>query len=471
MRVDNLIKITAEIGRVVFNSSYPSDKILSDFFRQKKQIGSKERKFASNTIYFVFRNYLFLKSASNYLNNKLKIDLSNDFENFIYIGIFYAYNFHEFFSDYDTVSLISKIESSLDINFLLKNHFGTSAEIVFEELKNFLQKLNEKTNNLTFELTEELTTIIEQRYSFPKFFLGKIYSSFTSKEELLAFLENSKMQAPIFLRVNTLKSTADKVLETLKKEQIDANISTSTKNALILKQRIQLSELEIFKSGDVEVQDEGSQMISYVLDPQENESILDACAGAGGKSLHIANLMKNKGLIIANDIEFKRLKEIPKRANRCGITSIQTHFLDLRNKRNTILNLNKGKLFDKVLVDAPCSGAGTIRRDPLKKYKINEKLILKLAENQLKILEFYSNYVRENGILQYSTCSILPEENKEVVYKFLKLHPEFIPEDISETLQKYQILAGRLEENFMFSIDFRNSNSDGFFMAKMKKVR
>jgi 16S rRNA (cytosine967-C5)-methyltransferase len=282
MRVDNLIKITAEIGRVVFNSSYPSDKILSDFFRQKKQIGSKERKFASNTIYFVFRNYLFLKSASNYLNNKLKIDLSNDFENFIYIGIFYAYNFHEFFSDYDTVSLISKIESSLDINFLLKNHFGTSAEIVFEELKNFLQKLNEETNNLTFELTEELTTIIEQRYSFPKFFLGKIYSSFTSKEELLAFLENSKMQAPIFLRVNTLKSTADKVLETLKKEQIDANISTSTKNALILKQRIQLSELEIFKSGDVEVQDEGSQIISYVLDPQENESILDACAGAGG---------------------------------------------------------------------------------------------------------------------------------------------------------------------------------------------
>lgn len=471
MRVDNLIKVTAEIGRIVFNSSYPSDKILSDFFRQKKQIGSKERKFASNTIYFVLRNYLFLKSASNYINNILKFDLSNDFENLIYIGIFYSHNFPEFFSDYDAASLISKIESSLDINLLLKNHFGISAEIVFEELKNYLKKLNVEIKNLSFELTDEFTNIIEQRYSFPKFLLGKIYSTFTSKEELLAFLENSKMQAPIFLRVNTLKSTADKVLETLKKEQIDANISTSTNNAIILQQRIQLSELEIFKSGDVEVQDEGSQIISYVLDPQENESILDACAGAGGKSLHIANLMKNKGLIIANDIEFKRLKEIPKRANRCGITSIQTHLLDLRNKRNTILNLNKGKLFDKVLVDAPCSGAGTIRRDPLKKYRINEKLILKLAENQFKILEFYSNYVRENGILQYSTCSILPEENKEVVYKFLKLHPEFIPEDISETLQKYKILAGRLEEKFMFSIDFRNANSDGFFMAKMKKVR
>jgi 16S rRNA (cytosine967-C5)-methyltransferase len=175
-------------------------------------------------------------------------------------------------------------------------------------------------------------------------------------------------------------------------------------------------------------------------------------------------------LIVANDIEFKRLKEIPKRANRCGIISIQTHFLDLRNKRNELLNLNKKKLFDKVLVDAPCSGSGTIRRDPMKKYRINDKLISKLSENQLNILEYYSKYVKKNGILVYSTCSILPQENKNIVSSFLKLHPEFIPDDISNSLEKFNIKVGRLENNFMFSIDFRDANSDGFFMAKLRRI-
>lgn len=471
MRVENLIKISSEICRIVFNSSYPSDKLLSDFFREKKHIGSKERKFASNTIYFLLRNYLFLENSLNFIKNLNKIELSNNnFENLIYLALFYSEHFPNYFPDYPANEMIARIESDINPKILLNNFFKSSADFIFQELEQYFIKLNKQIEDLQYELTEEFIQIIENRYSFPKFFLLKLFSTFKTKEELLFFLENSIKQAPIFLRVNTLKTKIEDILQTLQNEQIAAIKSPITNNAIILQQRVQLTELEIFKSGKVEVQDEGSQIISYVLDPQENDSVLDACAGAGGKSLHIADLMKDKGLIVANDIEFKRLKEIPKRANRCGIISIQTHFLDLRNKRNELLNLNKKKLFDKVLVDAPCSGSGTIRRDPMKKYRINDKLISKLSENQLNILEYYSKYVKKNGILVYSTCSILPQENKNIVSSFLKLHPEFIPDDISNSLEKFNIKVGRLENNFMFSIDFRDANSDGFFMAKLRRI-
>jgi len=222
-----------------------------------------------------------------------------------------------------------------------------------------------------------------------------------------------------------------------------------------------------FKNGYFEIQDEGSQLISLFLDPKPNEKVLDACAGAGGKSLHIAVLQQDLGEIIANDTEFARLKELPNRANRSGIKSIKVN-LTLKNTKRSILLPD---YFDKVLVDAPCSGLGTIRRDPIKKYKITNRILGKLTINQKNILQHYSKFVSRGGILVYSTCSILNEENIEIVNHFLNENPNFSPVNIQDFITSFNLYNKlRLVGPNYISIDFGTSSSDGFFMAKFKRI-
>jgi len=188
--------------------------------------------------------------------------------------------------------------------------------------------------------------------------------------------------------------------------------------------------------------------------------------------LHIAELMNNQGIVIANDIEYNRLKEIPKRAARSAITIIQTNN-SLKNNLDDLMNYNRNLCngFDKILVDAPCSGMGTIRRDPMRKYRINPHLLEKLKVNQLKILSEYSQYLKVGGILVYSTCSLLPDENEWVISEFLASNKNFQPDSLNQILQKNNIGIDNISaDTFMLNIDFTQSNSDGFFMARLKRI-
>ena len=254
-------------------------------------------------------------------------------------------------------------------------------------------------------------------------------------------------QADVILRVNTLKTTKEKLQAELFDLDIETEFLKGYPNALKLKERANVFQTEAFKEGLFEVQDASSQLVADFLDVQPGMRVVDTCAGAGGKTLHLASLMENKGQIIALDIYGNKLHELKRRAKRNGAHNIETRVID----STKVIK----KLYDKadrVLIDAPCSGLGVLRRNPDAKWKLEASFLEKIKATQQDILQQYSRIVKPGGKLVYATCSVLPSENQEQVKTFLKsdLGKDF------KFVEDKKILAHK-------------SGYDGFYMALMEK--
>jgi 16S rRNA (cytosine967-C5)-methyltransferase len=237
-------------------------------------------------------------------------------------------------------------------------------------------------------------------------------------------------QARVVLRTNTLKLTRDALQARL---QDDAGIETETlagcPDALVLGQRQNIFGLRAFNEGLFEVQDAGSQRIAPYLDAEPGMRVIDACAGAGGKTLHLAALLQNKGRILALDTEEWKLKELKKRARRAGANDlIETRLID----SNKVIKRLAASA-DRLLLDVPCSGLGVLRRNPDAKWKLSPEFLLRVREQQQEILRGYAAMLKPGGILVYSTCSILPSENRSQIDHFLAEHGdafEFLADDV-----------------------------------------
>lgn len=226
--------------------------------------------------------------------------------------------------------------------------------------------------------------------------------------------------ADVFLRANTLKVTTDELIKALEQEGIQVSkVSPELPDALRLSERKNVFITEAFKKGYFEVQDASSQMIAPLLGVQPGHRVVDACAGAGGKSLHMASLMKNKGKIISLDIHEWKLKELKVRARRDGVDVIETRVID----SNKVIKRMYDSA-DRVLLDVPCSGMGVLRRNPDSKWKLTSDEIQRLQDLQYEILTSYSPMVKKGGRLVYATCSLLPSENEKQVEKFLAEYGE-----------------------------------------------
>ncbi|EID75093.1 RsmB/NOP family class I SAM-dependent RNA methyltransferase [Imtechella halotolerans] len=227
-------------------------------------------------------------------------------------------------------------------------------------------------------------------------------------------LQALNQQAPVVLRTNTLKTTREKLHDLLLEIDVDSNFLKEYPEALQLKERSNVFTTDAFKNGLFEVQDASSQKVAHFLEVSPGMRIVDACAGAGGKTLHLASLMENKGQIIAMDIYENKLNELKRRAKRNGAHNIETRWIE-NNK--TIKKLHQKA--DRVLIDAPCSGLGVLRRNPDAKWKLKPEFIQEIQETQQQILQEYSKMVKPGGKLVYATCSILPSENQQQVDLFL----------------------------------------------------
>jgi len=254
-------------------------------------------------------------------------------------------------------------------------------------------------------------------------------------------------QADVILRVNTLKTTKEKLQAELFDLDIECDFLPDYPNALKLKERANVFSTEAFKNGFFEAQDASSQLVAEFLNVQPGMRVIDACAGAGGKTLHIASLMENKGQIIALDIYENKLHELKRRAKRNGAHNIEPRVID----STKVIK----KLYDKadrVLIDAPCSGLGVLRRNPDAKWKLQPEFIETIKITQQEILQQYSRMVKVGGQLVYATCSILPSENQQQVDKFLTTE------------------SGK---NFTFVKDKKvlahKSGFDGFYMALLER--
>ncbi len=227
-------------------------------------------------------------------------------------------------------------------------------------------------------------------------------------------------QARVILRTNTLKTNRKELQRLLHEEEIETEIVPSAPDALVLIERKNVFLSQAFKKGLFEVQDASSQLVAPFLDIKPGQKVIDTCAGAGGKTLHLASLMENKGQIIALDIHAHKLAELKKRAKRDGAHNIETRTIE----GTKAIKKLKGKA-DRVLIDAPCSGIGVLKRNPDSKWKLNADFIDRIRKTQAEILDQYASMVKTGGKLVYATCSILPSENEKQVKAFLTNHKEF----------------------------------------------
>jgi len=252
-------------------------------------------------------------------------------------------------------------------------------------------------------------------------------------------------QARVILRTNTLKTTRKELQKLLQDEEVLTEFVPQAPDALVLVERKNVFITQAFKNGLFEVQDASSQLVAAFLDVKPGQKVIDTCAGAGGKTLHLASLMENKGQIIAMDIYAHKLAELKKRAKRDGAHNIETRPIE----GSKSIKKFKGKA-DRVLIDAPCSGIGVLKRNPDSKWKLNAEFLDRIRKTQAEILDQYASMVKDGGKMVYATCSILPSENEKQVETFLEKHKDF------------KLVKDK-------KVSPAESGFDGFYMALLEK--
>ncbi len=298
-------------------------------------------------------------------------------------------------------------------------------------------------------------------YSIPIWLAKKWINTFGFKDaETLCDQINTIPE--ITLRVNTLKTDRSSLLELMGNHVKTIETTPYADQGLCFTSPdMPIREMEEFNQGLFQIQDEAAQMVTQLLAPEPGERILDACAGLGGKTGHIAQMMKNKGTLTAVDVEAEKLNTLTLEAKRLGIDIVRTKSADLL--KMSIKNF--GDYFDRVLIDAPCTGLGVLRRNPDTKYKRTKKDIQRLAGKQKKMLNAAANLVKPGGILVFAVCSCEKEENEEVVEHFLNKRKDF---SIDKDVQSDNYLKLITEDGFIKTYPAAN-NMDGFFAARLKR--
>lgn len=378
--------------QVIFTEDKYADKVIEKTLKENPKFGGRDRRFVAETTYDIVRNYRLLNHLTNNSNNFWEI---------------------------------------LGVHFIIK-YLPIPPEREFKHL-------NEKT------ILDALKSIKDNSIlqSYPEW-LWNLCQSELGEERWQIEAKSLNEQAKVVLRVNTLKTKKEILKKHLAEKEIEVDTVDNFESALVLKERQNVFGNELFKLGLFELQDAGSQAISEFLEVEPGMRVIDACAGGGGKTLHISALMQNKGRIISMDVTQWKLDELKKRARRATASNIEPRLIE---GTKTIKRLENTA--DRLLLDVPCSGLGVIKRNPDAKWKLDFEFIERTKALQHKILNDYSIMTKKGGFLVYSTCSLLPSENRMQVDEFLKNNKGF------EFIKDKSILPS---EGF-----------DGFYMALIKR--
>lgn len=304
---------------------------------------------------------------------------------------------------------------------------------------------------------------LEIQCELPDWVIEKLRRRFDERA-LLALARGFLQSAPLDLRVNPLKISRQGAMERLAKDGIRSLATPYSPNGLRLHGRPAINRHPLFLEGSVEVQDEGSQLLCHLLAPKRGEMVVDFCAGAGGKTLALGALMRSTGRLYAFDISPKRLAGLKPRLARSGLSNVHPQRIDGANDAR--VKRLAGKI-DRVLVDAPCSGLGTLRRNPDMKWRQTPRDLAELIERQEAILAGAARLVKPGGRLVYATCSILDEENRAVAGRFLAGNTQFRPRRAGEVLKKERI---DLEMNDYFEVWPHLHGTDAFFAAVFERA-
>lgn len=403
--------------RSILPLEHPADATLRYFF-QHERIGSKERALVAETIFGVLRHRLFLEQACAQEATPRRMSLA-------YWIRFGGYNLREL------EPLLMHGESSW---------LGQVKAISLATLPLPVQA----------ELPE---WVIEQ------------LQPTMSDEMILALGRSMQSPAPLDLRVNTLLATRDEVLQTFRSEGMDALPTPYSPIGIRLKNKPALAGHPLFLSGKIEVQDEGSQLLGYLLAPKRSDMVVDFCAGAGGKTLMLGAMMQSQGRLYALDVSEKRLANLKPRLKRSGLSNLHPQLISHEN--DSRIKRLYGKI-DRVLVDAPCSGLGTSRRNPDIKFRQSPESVTGYTRMQASILASASKLLKPGGRLVYATCSFLPQENHAIIDAFLNEHPAFILRPAGEILAQNKI---PLESKTYLQLLPSLHGTDAFFTAVLERVK
>ncbi len=409
------IEAIIEVLKTYSQDLTPLDAHLSFYFKARRYIGSKDRQAIASRIYGIFRHYAHLSWWALLRGVSLNSISAQ------------------------AAARLQVLAYLIEIEKMERAKIG----ILFNGEKYSPNKLNDQERQLLSVTIADSTPPLWVRGEFPEWLQPQLEAVFGS--DLLPHMQAFQEEAPVDIRTNTLKINRDTLQGQLKLEKIKADPLPESPVALRLSERQPLTATKAFRDGLFEVQDLGSQKIAEFLDVMPGQSILDLCAGAGGKTLSIAAQMENKGKLVAMDTAGWRLQKARLRLKRAGVNNTECRVLD--EDGLSWLKRQKGR-FDRVLIDAPCSGTGTWRRNPEQKWKLTQTEIDRLHEIQLGLLHQAAPLLKPGGKLVYATCSVLKVENEDVIAKFLNKNEKF-------SLEKQERLTPL------------HNHTDGFFMVTL----
>ncbi len=436
MKPSSLYGHTAELLDVFRASNAPADAVVRDFFRKRHYLGSRDRRFIGDVYYGVLRHFKRLRDRCGRTLKELGVPPPPSQPSLMFAVA------HE---------LLLRNASPADLFDQITGLW--LALVPGVDCRSFCETFTQAGESRSVDTAERLSI----RHSMPEFVIRQWLDRY-GEQETANLCGALNEPAPISMRVNTLRTDVRKCREILRSEDLLVRPTLFSPVGLIAERRFTAQSHQSYRDGLFEMQDEGSQILSMLVDPQPGETVVDACAGGGGKSLHMAALMQNRGVLIAMDIDERRLKNASLRAERAGVTLLRARHLNGGQERIADLSAQA----DRVLVDAPCSGLGTVRRNPGLKLRISEELVRSFALAQRSLLEQFASLVRPGGRLVYSTCSLLREENEEVVSWFLSSHLEFTPAPPTA-------IPGIEGDPLMVTLFPHRLGTDGFFAAIMTR--
>jgi 16S rRNA (cytosine967-C5)-methyltransferase len=408
---------TEELLREVLRFTGPADAILSRYFRDHPKLGSRERSAVAEGVYAVLRNKMVYASFSESGHGPAMRRLA-------LLGL----------------ADVSSVES-----------LGGLSEEEADWLKRVAQ-------------IDRQSLPPALRANFPQWLYDKLVAR-VGEERTLELADALNRPAPLDLRVNALKAKREDVIAELATAPIACEPTPYAPLGVRVMKKPALQNLPLFQSGAIEVQDEGSQLLAQIVAARRGEMVVDFCAGAGGKTLALGASMRNTGRLYAFDVSDKRLNKLKPRLARSGLSNV--HPVVIAHENDVKVKRLAGKI-DRVLVDAPCSGLGTLRRNPDMKWRQSPQSVVELNAKQTSILASAARLVKPGGRLVYATCSLLDEENEAIVNEFMSTHADFSLVPMKDVLSEQKIA---LEMGDYLKLDPKTHQTDGFFAAVLERKK
>ncbi len=425
-----LLNAAVEATELVLGFVHPADSVLSHYFRDNKT-GARDRAFIAETAYAVVRRLPSLKRAAAHAT-----------------------------SSSSSVRLLVLMALTRVLGYSVRYIEPALRRQEAEWLKAGAAHRDENAETLS----------LGERLDLPDWLAERLLAQMP-ESAVQTLMNGLNAAAPLDIRINTLKAERGKVLDYFAKHNIPAEACTYSPLGIRLPEKPALNKNPLFLDGAIEVQDEGSQLLSLLVEAKRGEMVVDFCAGAGGKTLQLGAMMRSTGRLYAFDVSDKRLAKLKPRMTRAGLTNV--HPIAIASENDQRVRRLAGKI-DRVLVDAPCSGLGTLRRNPDLKWRQSGQAIDELKEKQRAILAAAGKLVKPGGRLVYATCSVLDEENAAIVQEFLIANPEFSLQPVAPILTRQgvtaELAASTETASGYLQLQPHRHGCDGFFAAVMQRA-